>query len=416
MIKGMRQRIGAGILAGLTLAAVGCDSLLEVSDPDVAIFDDIDPIRDQAVLSQSAYQNFVSVLGSLIVYGAWFTNEARVGDTFPTRNEFGLRTIDYRSNGTLNDELWAPLSLAVATSEEVLELLKDAPDVGSNVNVARAALTAGYSVLYMAEMFCEGTIRVGPVLNTNQMLDHAISRFQQAISTGDATGNATGKAMADAARVGLARAYLMKGEKENAAAAADAVPADFEYAVAYFDDPAERARLGNDVYNFTVARLSLVVGDEWRAIANNNPQDKRIAYQDAGRNAQDGVLRFYRQNKYTSWAQPIRLASKLEARYIHAEATGDVAEQRALINERRAANGLTPFAGTDAELFNELMYQKALDFWLEGQRMGDWRRVGAAVPFVPAAGSTYYKGGTIGTQTCWPVPDEETLNNPNWPK
>ena len=414
MRKHTRQRIGAGLLAGLVLTSAGCDSLLEVTDPDVVEADKIDLVSDQETFSRSAYHNFVSVLGSLIVYGAWFTNEARVGDTFPTRNEFGLRTVDYRTNGTLNDEVWEPLSLAVATSEEVLELLADLPDAGSNVNIARAALSAGYSVLYMAEMFCDGTIRVGPKLSTNQMLDHAISRFQQAVSTGDAEGSAEGKAIANAARVGLARAYLFKRDKANAATVAAQVPADFEYSVAYFDDPADRGRLGNDVYSFTVSRLSFVVGPEWRAIADADTLDNRIAYVDAGRTAQDSELHFYHQDKYKSWSAPIRLASGLEAKYIAAEA-GTMADQLALINERRTAFGYPTFNSADPDaVLAELMYQKAIDFWIEGQRMGDWRRNGAAVPFVPAPGTPYYKSGTIGNQTCLPVPAAERDNNPNW--
>ena len=43
--------------------------------------------------------------------------------------------------------------------------------------------------------------------------------------------------------------------------------------------------------------------------------------------------------------------------------------------------------------------------------MGDLRRYN--LPFAPASGTTYPNGGTYGTQTCFPLPDVERINNPN---
>jgi hypothetical protein len=64
----------------------------------------------------------------------------------------------------------------------------------------------------------------------------------------------------------------------------------------------------------------------------------------------------------------------------------------------------------------ELMEQKARDFWLEGTKMGDYRRNGHAVPYVIRDGAAYYKPGvgTMGNQKCYTVPDAEKRNNPNF--
>jgi len=125
------------------------------------------------------------------------------------------------------------------------------------------------------------------------------------------------------------------------------------------------------------------------------------------------------QQKYPTYASPVRVASKLEADYIAAEA-GTTADQITLINARRAAGGQAAYAGaTDAaSVLTELMTQKSLDFYLEGQRFGDWRRNPTSVLNVPVAGATYFKPGfpAIGTQTCYPLPLSETDNNPNIPK
>lgn len=411
-----RKLFSSSMAVLLALPLWACEGLMEVRNPNTVVADEVDPDQDAATFARSAFQNLATAYGSLIVYSAWFTNEARVGDTFPTRNEFGRRLIDFR-NGTLNGEVWEPLAMAMESSEGVIDILEGR----TGVDMARAALAAGYSALFMAEMFCEGAIRIdrdaeyAQRVNTTQMLDHAIKRFQDAIAAGDAAGGA-GAALANAARVGLARAYLFKGDKANAAATADQVPEDFVFEVPYVDDRSALGRLGNTVHWFSNARESLVVGPEWRAIADSG--DERIKYVDGNRLAQDGVLRFYIQQKYPSYSSPIRLASGLEARYIAAEARGDVSEQLALINERRAANGQPAYSGpTDANsVLTELLFQKGLDFWLEGKRMGDWRRNPDNVKFIIQPSDQYYKPdvGSLGADMCFPLPDDETDNNPNF--
>src|SRR5690625_5362680 len=82
--------------------------------------------------------------------------------------------------------------------------------------------------------------------------------------------------MANAARVGLGRAYLQAGQKSEAAAAVADVDDDFVYNAVYFDDPANRGRLANNVYAFNTSRVSFVVGPEWRAMADEG--DTRIGY------------------------------------------------------------------------------------------------------------------------------------------
>ncbi len=413
----LQRFFGSVLAASLALQLAACEGAMEVRNPNIVVADEVDPEQDAATFARSAFQNLATAYGGIVVYTAWFTNEARVGDTFPTRNEYGRRLIDNR-NGTHNSEVWAPLALAMESSEGVLDILEGKSDA----NVARAALTAGYSALLMAEAFCEGAIRVdrsaeyAQPQSKDQMLDHAINRFELAISAGDAAGGAEGTSLANAARVGLARAYLFKGDKANAVSAAKQVPDDFNFNLNYVDDASARGRLSNNVHIFSNARESLVVGPEWRQIADDG--DERIKYIDGERMAQDGVHNFYIQQKYPNYAAPIRLASGLEARYIAAEASGDVTEQLALINERRAEFGQAPYAGpNDANsVLTELLFQKGLDFWLEAKRMGDWRRNPDNVKFIIKPSDEYYKPdvGPMGSDTCFPLPAAETDHNPNF--
>lgn len=413
----LQRFFGSVLAASLALQLAACEGAMEVRNPNIVVADEVDPEQDAATFARSAFQNLATAYGGIVVYTAWFTNEARVGDTFPTRNEYGRRLIDNR-NGTHNSEVWAPLALAMESSEGVLDILEGKSDV----NVARAALTAGYSALLMAEAFCEGAIRVdrsaeyAQPQSKDQMLDHAINRFELAISAGDAAGGAEGTSLANAARVGLARAYLFKGDNANAVSAANQVPDDFNFNLNYVDDASARGRLSNNVHIFSNARESLVVGPEWRQIADDG--DERIKYIDGERMAQDGVHNFYIQQKYPNYAAPIRLASGLEARYIAAEASGDITEQLALINERRAEFGQAPYAGpNDANsVLTELLFQKGLDFWLEAKRMGDWRRNPDNVKFIIKPSDEYYKPdvGPMGSDTCFPLPAAETDHNPNF--
>jgi len=113
------------------------------------------------------------------------------------------------------------------------------------------------------------------------------------------------------------------------------------------------------------------------------------------------------------------VASKLEADYIAAEA-GTTASQLALIASRRAANSKPAYSGgmSANDVLAELLLQKNLDFFLEGQRMGDFRRNPTLIQGLPIPGAVYFKPGfaPIGSQLCIPLPLTETDNNRNFPR
>jgi hypothetical protein len=182
------------------------------------------------------------------------------------------------------------------------------------------------------------------------------------------------------------------------------------------DDPANRARLGNHLWEATVDRASLVVPPVYRAMAAAG--DTRIQYVDTGLSAYDGFLRMYAQRKYPSWAAPYRLATGLEARYIAIEAAGTPATMLAFVNERRVVGNQQPVSGLAGNaLLTEFLAQKSIDFWLEGRRMGDFRRHPALLPNVVASGSTFYKpaAGPVANDVCFPLPLAETSANSNFP-
>jgi len=421
--KTNKRRVGSRVGAVLALmvllpALTACDSFFEVRYPGTIEASSVDPVADGTMFSRSAYQTFAAALGAMIVYTGWFSNEAWVGDTFPTRNEYGRRFIDYRQNTSHSGDVWNPLVRGIAAAEQAIEILGGT--AGQELNVARAAVASGFGLALQAEAFCEGTMRgpgntEGELMTPAELLETAVSRFDQAIQAGSQATGTEATELVGAARVGKGRALLQLGRGAEAAQAVSGVATSFVYNVPYVDDASNRGRLGNGVffYSFGGSREALVVPPHYRDM-----NDPRIQFADAGKDAQDGVLRLWTQRKYPAWNSPIRLASGLEARYIEIEAGQNAAAMLAFVNERRAAGNQAPITTTNLQqLMAELMAQRSRDFWLEAKRMGDWRRNPGSVPNILPPGNNYYKPdlGDVQNQTCFPLPFVECNANSKIP-
>jgi hypothetical protein len=402
----------AAATCAAALIVAGCD--LDVSNPGIIDAGIFDPVADATMLSMSAQQNFYAVYPTLINSTALYSGETWTGAVRQESNDIARRVL-VDTNIDLNGAFWAPLQLAIATNDQVVDVLSGVANFDTNLNVARSSMWAGFAIGLMGEIFCQGVLDIGPPMTPAQTLDAAVQRFQRAVDIGGRISGAEANKIANAARVGLARAYLQKGENASAIQAATGVPDDFVANAIYVDDPQSRGRTGNGVFATSAGNIQIVAAD-YRAL-----DDPRVPFADAGANAQDGRNRLYRQRKYQGFADPIRVASGLEARYIVAEASlklGDTAPAMALIAERRAVGGQDTFDGTGVgAILAELMDQRARDFWLEAKHLGDYLRNPAATPLVPEAGTPYYKPeqGAFGELTCLEVPFAEKANNPNFP-
>jgi hypothetical protein len=437
MLNRFRPIVGATMAASILVTAAGCDSYLEVKNPTVIDASTVDPVADAPTFSLSALNNLFNAFDDFIVYGAWFSGEAWEGDTFPTRTDIARRTIDFvegveTTNSTVPGDIYNPLARAISTGENVQVLLADLPDATSNINLVRATYASATGILFESELFCQTVIsssltNLGVPLTSVEGAAAAEERFKRVITQGTAVNTPEALMLANAARVGLARALLFQGKNAEAVAAAGEVPASFEFLAPKVDDPSNRGALGNTVYSFTLSRQSLVVPPYYRALNDPRVTSNLTITASGPAKAQDNFFDFHRQTKYTGWGDDIRLASGLEARYLAAEAQlnlGNPAPALALIADRRAVGGAAACGDdivfvTTRGTMTDLLDQKARDFFLEGTKMGDWRRNPLAAPYVPPAGSPYYntsEGGVFGGQTCMPLPDDEILNNPNFNK
>jgi hypothetical protein len=416
-MKNIRRAVSR-ILAGAVLVAgiPACsDKFLQVTNPNLIDASTIDPAGSAGTLAASAQQDWAAAYGWTAMYSAWFTGEAYVSDTFPTRNEFGYRQVE-NQNTDLTVSLWGPLSLAAAEAKIVLDLALPTP--ATNINLASAATFRGFAIMEMANDFCQVTLSSGPPLTQKQALDSAIYWFSKAITVGKANGTTGGVALSNAALVGRARAELQEGNNAAAATDAAAVPANFVYNMNYVQDlSSNETRLVNRFWVYTFERGSVDVAAPFRVTGDPRLQWNAPSPSFPPQDVVPGG--FYTQAKYPGYAAPIRLASSIEAAYIAAEASGNPATQLAFVNAQLAANGQPAYTGaTDAASVLTALYdQRAREFWLEGRRIADLQRNAKATNFAPVPGTVYVKPGypNVGTETCYPLPFTETSTNPNFP-
>lgn len=400
-------RTAGATVVGLMLLS-GCQNFLEVESPNVVNAADVNPQADAGTLSLSALQDFATAYGTYAVFGGIYTGELFSADVNSPGNLTSVRQVDE----TMTNGWFASMSRARVLATKVVAAVKGTTAENS-LNAARAWAVSGYAFLTLSEHFCSGTVDGGPELTTAAMLDSAALHLGRAITIATALGT-SGNAIRDMARVGRARVHLTAGRRTDAIADAQAVTAGFRYDLVYVNDLTNITRLGNIIWH-----QFFNIGNAAVAPPFQNLTDPRVQTTAPAVNRlrpMDGVTDMWSINKYNNYAAPIRLASKLEADYVAAEA-GGTSTMAALIAARRSANGLPAYAGaTDARaILVEFLAQKTLEFYVEGKRMGDYRRYPAELPFLVPAGTTYRKPNVpaYSNGRCWPLPIQERTNNRN---
>jgi len=409
----MRGPILASV-AALGLASCNTD----VTNPSVIDAGTFDPTKDGKTLALSAQTNFYIAFQSVALFGGLISDEIWTGAIRLQTNRLASRT--FLGSDDVNADFFAPLSLAVASNENAVTALATGPNASSDVNLARASMNLGFALDLMAETMCSGVIQGGPELSDTQLLDTAVTAFTTAVSAATAAGGAEGTDIVNEANVGLARAYLQLGDFANAATTAALVPPDYVANVITSANVSTQGTLGNQIFGTTVGGQA-VAPERYRVGDPRMPIDS-VTQAVPTLNGLPSII----QKKFTSYSDPIRLASGLEAQYIAAEAalqgSSNTAPALALIATRRAAGGQSPYSGPTDNLsvLEELLNQRARDFWMEGKKLGDLRRnptVSLPSVLTDPVGAPFYTsvgGGTFGNTFCAPIPPEETNANPNF--
>ena len=398
------------------------DKGLEATAPDKIETSTLEIPANAGLIVNSAIGNFECALKSYIVDAAMASGEFM--DATPTAANwaFDRRDTDptadtrYATNGCDAYGIYTPIQVARGTADRALELLQgwtDAQVPDRQDLIAKAAAYAGYSRILLGEGFCEAAINLGPKLTSNEVFASAEAMFSTAIAAAQTAGD---QEILNMAYVGRARARLDQGNKSGAAADAALVPAGFVINATSENAPTIRQ---NRVQTFNQAGL-VSVGATYRDMTvtgsgGNQVPDSRVVVLSAGKAGTDNRTPLYIQQKYANSTSPIPVASYKEAQLIIAEAEqGQTAVT--IINNLRAASGLPAFSSSDpTAIADEVTESRKRELFLEGQHLYDVRRLN--LPLDPAAGTpystVYLKGGNYGTERCFPLPDVETLNNPN---
>ena len=432
----LRLHLGGGILA-LTLAGCDTDGLVDLTDPDIITAGvatdtaNINELRSgalfefaRAVSGTAANNDTPGIVGitGLMTDEMWFAS------TFIGPQEIDRRNIENTNNDVFltYQRIHRARNFADRASEQYTA-------AGRSNTAAQAMLSnlAGFSLIFLAENFCSGVpvsrtslggeLTFGAPQTTEQLVDSALVRFDAALAQATAANSAPQQ---NVARVGRARALLIRGDFAGAAAAVANVPADFVYNVDYSENASGQ---NNGVwYNVNSERRASVASQEgvngirfFNRGATNNTIDPRAPADSTGTGL-GASIQHYRQTKYATRGADIPLATGIEAQLIRAEAAlnkGQSAAYLPILNQlRQGVTGLAPLTdpGNPQARVRQFFQERAFWLWLTAHRLGDLRRMVKHYGFdqnqVFPTGQTIF-GSPYGSDVNFPIPFQE-VNNP----
>ena len=285
----------------------------------------------------------------------------------------------------------------------------------NNASVAQALVWAGYANRNLGDNFCEAVINGGAPEAHTVYFQRAEANFTEAITVATAANNTT---LRDAATAGRASVRLALGNAAAAATDAASISNDaFVYRMPYYGTELDQY---NRIYwaGANQPYRAHTVWNTWFENYRKTTMDPRVPFDSSltilvGDAAVGdlGRVRWYFQTKHNALASPINLSSGWEMRLIEAEAkliNNDIPGAMPLINKRRVALGLTPWtAATTDEAWTALKRERGIELWLEGRRLGDYKRWAAANRPGTADDMT-------GRDLCFATPLSEKQTNPNY--
>ena len=411
----------------LIAATSGCNELLTVSNPGALQEEQLtNPALEQFIVN-GAIGEFQYAYGVYALYSGILSDESFTDHTQVGIREFSLHNFN-DLNGT-NETVFETLSRARASADDATSRLKVilGAGAGTSLNVARTLAYGGYAYTLLGEGFCEAPINLSAGLPSAELLKRAVQHFDSAVTVATASqSGATAANVAAAtdiiamARVGAARASLKMGDVAKARSYASLVPATYEK-LAYYSANSVRE---NDIMN-----AGIRTSGAWMSMAPafqglNDPRAPQSPAARLGLNS-NPIWIPLRPSQYSGWVATgtpqtiditsnIRFASALEARYIETEVDGNNAAMLIFVNARRAAGGKTPVTLAGPALLAEFRAQRAIDFYLTGQRLGDLRRYAAAGTDLFPTGKYPVFPDPYGSNKCFLVPLSEKTGNPNY--
>ncbi len=405
------------------LVAAGCEGLLDATNPEFINEDQLTDPRLQQLVVNGVVGEFQYSYGYYGLYSAAMTDEVFFDHTNVDIRELTLRNI--RDSNGVDAAIYANLHRARQSAEDGIERLTamlGEAEAARSINMAIVQAYGGYAYTLLGEGFCESTVNLSAPHPADQILQMAVDMFDRAIATATAAGGAAGADIANMARVGAARASLKRGDANGAAAYAAQVPPGYEK-WSYYSSNSVRE---NNIFNVPagVSGAWLSMGPSFLAL--DDPRAPKTTRTDLRGLNSNPIFPSQKPYMYSDWSASssddrivvdtdIRFATGLEARYVVAEAQGPTSQTLAFVNERRAVGGEPAVDLSGAALMEELRTQRALDFYLTGQRLGDLRRYKATLGIDLFPTGTFPVSSEVYSDaTCFVVPLTEKNSNPNY--
>ena len=412
-IRSFRRAVWTVVPVAAALTLTSCD--VQVTNPGPIQASFLDNKNALGAIVNGAGRNLAEALNWTSYTGAAIARELHpAGST----GAFGI-TVQQQSGKLTVDEggnYWNTAQLARWTAEDAIRrtkaILGDA-EAAKSVQVAQALVWAGFANRLLGQNFCDAIIDGGPKQAYTIYLDRAEANFTEAITVATAAANPT---LVSAATAGRASVRLLKNNLTGATADAAAIPNTFAYQMSYFITDLDQY---NRIY-WAAANQPYRAHTVWNTFYESyrkTTRDPRVPFDSSATQLLGdaavgslGRVRWYFQTKYPAATSRINLSTGWEMRLIEAEAklvANDVAGAMTLVNGRRVALALAPWAAANAtEAWVALKRERGIEMWLEGRRLGDFRRW-----------ATLSRPGVsddmTGRDLCFVIPLSELETNPN---
>ena len=410
-----------GSVLSTLLLATGCGDVLKVELPGRIPTDLLgDPIT-APTLAASVTADFECAFSNYIASTSILSDQFLGASGNLNAKNWGTKKIN--QDDTSNEQTscagslgaYTPLQTARFQADDILRRLQAWTDADAKVPLAplraRVAALGAYAYTLLGEGFCAMRFDKEKIIHTPaEVLATAESKFDAALALVNAMPAGTAKTeLLNLVYVGRARVRLDRGNNAGAAADAALVTAGFEFFVTRSVDADTR---WNDAWLALAEQGHGSVDPKYRALTVGGQPDPRVevaAGPDVGLppKAFDGVTDLYViTNKNASRADPMRLASYVEAQLIRAEALKG-ATAVGIINARRTQLQLPQYAGPtdDASILALVLDERNREFFMEGgQRYNDLLRFK-----IPWKVGNDQNGVPYGTTTCMPLPLNERI-------
>ncbi len=407
----------------LLVPGLACSNALDVELPGRIPTALLDDPTTAPTLAASVTADFECAFSNYVVVTSMLGDDFLGASGNLNAKNWGTKKIyeDDTANeqNTCNDNqgfgAYTPLQTARFQSDDVLKRLSGWTDEQAKTSLAplkaKVAVLGAYTYMLLGEGFCAMRLDEEKSIKTPaEVLAIAKTKFDAALPlVNDVADGAAKTELLNLLYVGRARTLLDLGDKAGAAADAALVAPGFEFFVTRSVDAT--TRFNKPWYRMSEQGHSSV-DPAYRNLTVGSKPDPRVqvvAGPDVGLppKAFDGVTDLYVvKNKNFSRADPMRLASYVEAQLIQAEALGG-AQAVSIINARRGQLQLDAYTGPtdDASITALILDERNREFFMEGgQRYNDLLRFN-----IPWKVGNDQNGVPYGTTKCMPLPLSERI-------